>query len=272
MGQGDFNQQPDRTLSDVHEMVSDHRDTGNGIYISVRKYPTGDVEAVGLKLTSEDSLRRGGGAKRKASDKASMDESVLDKSRRRAKSQVRRKCMVIAADRLLTLTFRANVQDLDEAWKCFGYFNKLMRWRFGERWQYVAVPEFQKRGAVHFHLAVNGYYHANTVRRLWHRAVGGYDGNVDFTSPKKIKKNSWNPKRVAGYLAKYMSKCDVVGFNGRRYSSGGKIQLPDPVKGWLALGLSTIQVLRQIIERMTRSQVQIIWEAEDYYGITYVST
>lgn len=259
-------------LSEHHPMITTDRDTGNAYYMSGRQYPTGDVEIVAIQLDSDDSLRRGGGARRKNDDKSAMDDVTLNKSISRARTTVRRRLLAMSADRMLTLTFRENVTDIDVAWQRFKYFVRLMRHRYRDRWAYVAVPEYQKRGAVHFHLAVTGYYHVNTIRRLWLRAVGQFGGNIDITSPKKFGKNSWNPKRIAVYLSKYITKSETVDFNRRRYSSGGDIQIPEPVKGWLALGMPVIKVMRETVESMTRKPVSMIWESDGYFGITYLST
>lgn len=252
-------------------MITQGRDTGNGFYLSGRQYPDGTVELVALQLTEDDSLRRGGGGKRKNEDKSTMDERALFESSRRSRSTVRRLILSMCADRLLTLTFKENLTDIDEAWKVFKYFAKLMRWRYKD-FSYVAVPEYQKRGAVHFHLAIEGYYHANTVRNLWLRACGKYQGNIDITSPRKAGKNSWNPKRIASYLSKYLTKNETVEFNRRRYSSGGGIKIPEPVKGWLALGMPVIKVMRETIESMTRNPVSCIHESKGYFQIFYLST
>lgn len=269
------NPQPEakRSLADCHALISADRDTGNGIYLTARRYPTGDVEMCGIRLESEDTLRRGGGAKRKNTDKTQMDVFTLHKSVQRARVNIRRKVLTIQADNLLTLTFRENVTDINDAWKCFHYFVKQMRWRYKDRWRYVAVPEYQDRGAVHFHLAIAGYYHHSTVRRIWLAAVGQKGGNIDFSSAKRrYGSNTKNPKKIAGYIAKYISKHDSSEFNRRRFSSGGKIQIPSPLTGWLALGCPVIAVMRQTIEVITRKQVVSVWESENYYGIVYLST
>jgi len=261
-----------RSLAGWHPLVVEERDTASGFHISLRQYPTGDVEATAIKMHYYDTLKRRGGAKRKNSEKKEMNESTLKKSQQRAKAQVRRKILSMQADRLLTLTFRENVTDIDEAWKILKYFIKLMRWRFKD-FQYVVVPEYQKRGAVHFHLAVRGYYHANTVRRLWHRAAGEHGGNVDITSPRKyISKNSWNPRRIGAYLSKYMNKEETVDFNKKRYTSGGKVKIPESIKGWMALGYPVHNVMRDIINQMTDKSIRTLWEIDNFSNVVYLST
>ncbi len=257
----------------LHPLITKGRDTGNGYAISTRYYAGCDeVEVTAIQLGYEDSLKRGGGGKRKTDSKENMDASTLAKSCNRARTVVRRKALAMLADRMLTLTFRENVTDISEAWKCFKYFSKLCKKRFKERWRYIAVPEYQKRGAVHFHICLSGYFHIKTIRHFWLKAVGDYQGNVDITSPEKFGKKSWNPKRIANYLSKYLSKNDSVEFNKRRYSSGGDIQLPEPVCGWLALGVPVMKVMCEIVDSISRKQVTTMWESEGYFGITYVST
>lgn len=260
-------------IKDLHPLITQERVAGNGHYIVSRHYENcGEVEICGIRLDYGDSLKRGGGAGRKNRDKDTMDEATLNKSVARARTGIRRKAMAMGADRMLTLTFKDNVTDITEAWSVFKYFCKLMRKRYRDRWAYIAVPEFQKRGAVHFHLSVADYYHAGTVRRLWRRAAGDRGGNIDITSPRNAGKNSWSPKRIAAYLAKYLTKSDAVDFNKRRYSSGGSIELPEPEKGWIALGVPLVQIMRQIIESKTRKRLETIWQSDGYLGITYCST
>ena len=54
----------------------------------------------------------------------------------------------------LTLTFAENVKDIDYANQCFNSWLTLIRRVFSD-FAYLCVPEFQKRGAVHYHLLSN---------------------------------------------------------------------------------------------------------------------
>ena len=54
----------------------------------------------------------------------------------------------------LTLTFADNVKDIDFANKCFNSWLTSIRLLFPV-FAYLCVPEFQKRGAVHYHLLTN---------------------------------------------------------------------------------------------------------------------
>lgn len=262
-----------KTLTEANQLITTERSSGNGLALSCRVYPCGEAEITALRLDSEDSLKRGGGAGRKNEDKDTMDSTTLFKSCSRAKISVRRKLLTLSADRMLTLTFRENLTDLDEAWRVFKYFGKLMRGHW-KNFAYVCVPEYQKRGAVHFHLAIKGFYNVTIVREFWRRAAGAYGGNVDITKPRKRfgKGSNWNPKKIAGYLSKYITKNEVVAFNKRRYSTGGKIEVPEPMRGWLALGLSVPQILGQVLQSLTHKPATQYFEFEAYFSGYYAAT
>jgi len=101
---------------------------------------------------------------------------------------------------LITLTMR-NIVSIRLAYSCLHSFNLRLRKQFGEGFRYVAVPEFQKRGAVHFHILYWGLADEiiqnersnRTIQNLW--ALGYVDCLPTDGSGK-----------LAGYLAKYMSK------------------------------------------------------------------
>ena len=52
---------------------------------------------------------------------------------------------------LLTITFKENRGSLSECSRFFNLFTTNLRYRYGKQFRYIAVPEFQKRGAVHYH-------------------------------------------------------------------------------------------------------------------------
>jgi len=256
----------------VPELASVDRITGNSYYCTVRQYPTSDIDCVSLKLTPDDEFRRGRGGVRKNTEKTAMDSATLAASRRRAASTIRRRSLCLNADRMLTLTFRDCVTDQAVAWGVFRRFNRLMKWRFPQ-WRYVAVQELQQRGAVHFHLAISGYYHVQTVRRFWLQAAGEFGGNVDIASSKKVAgKNSWSPRRIASYLAKYLTKTDIADFNKRRYSSGGDIPEPEKISFYVPYGLNMHVLFRKIIEVNSRLQVRTMVDLPGFYQTIYVST
>jgi hypothetical protein len=183
-------------------------------------------------------------------------EGDHDKSRRvsarRAKTAVRHRCKMIAADQLLTLTYRENMTDFDRLKKDFKEFVRRLR-LYGE-FEYIAGIEKQKRGALHLHLAINALpfwmknaqgvkvKSANLVRSVWRGVVGLDNGNIDLTKPRRNAAH-----RVASYISKYISKAleDAV-FNAKSYWSSRGIPKPKKDKLWFRSDMSTSEIVAKI--------------------------
>ncbi len=80
---------------------------------------------------------------------------------------------------LMTLTYKANVQDLDAAYADLELFIKRLKYPL-KKYQYpypefdlkyICRPEFQERGAVHFHLVTNlrAFPFAKKIVKQWKR-------------------------------------------------------------------------------------------------------
>lgn len=110
-------------------------------------------------------------------------------------------------NKFLTLTFEENVTDLDYS------HNELKKWIKRVNYQvfktkksemkYVAVIEFQKRGAVHYHILCNlPYIDVNSLAKTWGHG---------FIKLNKIKGDrgrfgSDECDNVGAYVCKYMTK------------------------------------------------------------------
>lgn len=136
-------------------------------------------------------------------------EDNIRRATARAKSAVRRLCLAAQVDRLLTLTYQENQTDLAQGWEDFTRFIRIMRDAM-PKWVYVAVAERQKRGAVHFHLAVKGFQDVRRLRAAWRNVVGA--GNIDVTNPRKYGGRNGFTSQAARcascsrYITKYMLK------------------------------------------------------------------
>jgi len=119
----------------------------------------------------------------------------------RAKGEIRRKCLSIQADHLVTLTYRDNVEDRDRVLTDLERLRRMLS-RIGYRMPYVAVLECQKRGAIHPHLAVRGFQDIRLLRRCWYKIVGKAQGQVNVRGPRP----GTSPVKLARYLSKYISK------------------------------------------------------------------
>lgn len=192
--------------------------------VKSRVYPaSGLTERTGyFPARSEFAVPRGR-PRRKASE---MVERSLE-SIAASKRALRRLVYALGPDRMLTLTFRENVEDFDVAYKAFRAFARSWHNNFPTS-PVVAVPERQQRGAWHFHLALRGYHDVNVIRSFWkHGAI-----NI-----KKGKKSG-----VSAYLAKYLGK-DLAVLGRSAYRVINRKYLTAPAVSELRLFLNPISDL-----------------------------
>lgn len=143
---------------------------------------------------------------------------------RRAKSRIRQRILAAQADHLLTLTYRENMTDYDRANADLTRFVRLVKARMPE-WVYIAVPEKQKRGAWHWHMAVRDRQDVEVLRALWRSVIG--EGNIDVQPPRGKGKD--RRLSLVKYLGKYLAKGFEEGhreLNGRRFRSSLGIEVP----------------------------------------------
>ena len=159
----------------------------------LRDYGGGLGEVGWAFIPSRRPFNAGGGG-------GEPNEKNADRACRRAQSRIRQLVLSANLDHLLTLTYRDNVTELRQASDDLRRFIRTIRTKL-PGFLYVAVPERQKRGAWHWHLAVAGRQDVVLLRRLWLRVVG--DGNIDVQKPR-----SQQNRRLAlvRYLGKYLAK------------------------------------------------------------------
>lgn len=105
----------------------------------------------------------------------------------------------------ITLTFAENVTDVTFANKKFRYFIDKVR-RVKKDFKYLCIPEFQKRGAVHYHMLCNININDSTLLYV-------QEDNKKFKHIKywndgfsSIEVMTGESKKVVGYISKYMTK------------------------------------------------------------------
>ena len=105
-------------------------------------------------------------------------------------------------NRTFELTFKENITDLRKANKEFRNFIKRLKYYYGDDLKYIAVVEFQERGAIHYHLVVDRFIPVNksrsrkdekSLREIWSNGI------VFIQSIK-------NRNEQVDYITKYMSK------------------------------------------------------------------
>ncbi|MBP9759913.1 MAG: hypothetical protein KBD24_00930 [Candidatus Pacebacteria bacterium] len=102
---------------------------------------------------------------------------------------------------LVTLTYRDNFTNLGLAYQHFSAFTRTLRSKYGKEFRYICVPEFQKRGAVHFHALVWGLPEEVVLQERNTRALAGLWAK-GFVFLKQTDGN----ERLSRYLSKYMAK------------------------------------------------------------------
>lgn len=137
---------------------------------------------------------------------------------------------------LLTLTYKNNQKSIVQGYKDFSSFVKALRYKFGKLFRYVSVPEFQERGAIHFHAMFwclpDSIGKTERRTRLVARICG--HGYVD------IKVTDGSPK-LAGYISKYMAKnfIDYRLRGQKAYSCSRNLKRPEIVSGINQFGVDT---------------------------------
>lgn len=97
--------------------------------------------------------------------------------------------------KFLTLTFKENVTDIKACNLEFKNFIKRLKYNYKlKELKYIAVIEFQKRGAIHYHVMLNiPYIPQKDLQELWRNG---------FIFINKID----NVDNLGAYLVKYMTK------------------------------------------------------------------
>lgn len=137
----------------------------------------------------------------------------------------------------ITLTFKENIIDIKLANKKFQNYVRQVKRVFKE-FSYIAIPEFQKRGAIHYHLLTNipadsPLIPKREIKRLYNKEIKCYKEleyydlkywNYGFSSAEVMK---GNVKKVIGYISKYMTKdIDNRLFGKHRYFYSQNLSKP----------------------------------------------
>lgn len=118
----------------------------------------------------------------------------------------------------VTLTFKENITDLNVANRKFNIAMKKIRRKY-KNFMYLGVPEFQKRGAVHYHLLTNLDPNSEFIPKQFNKAI--YDPNSKTTKNLEYYDLPWwshgyssafdlsltdEHFSVAAYMTKYFYK------------------------------------------------------------------
>lgn len=172
----------------------------SGDVVEVYEYEKGYLK--GYTLTENELNNR-------ASSKSNSDDTdSRERSLSRAKKNLRRLINANVGQygkeftaKFLTLTFGENITDIDRANYEFTKFIKRLNYHcFGTKkanLKYTCVIEFQKRGAIHYHVIIYNmpYVKANDIANVW--------GN-GFIKINKID----DVDNVGAYVSEYLGQAD----------------------------------------------------------------
>lgn len=176
---------------------------------------------------------------------------------KRASSRVRRLCKVMAADTMLTLTYRANQTDLA---LCKRHLKEFVRRlvRIIPTFRAVCAFEQQERGAWHVHIAcerilstlTKGGVKVKSFRLLlevWRSVTGELGGAVNVAQGATKKRS---PARIAQYLSKYLMKAFADGGKwSNRWTKYGEVEVPKPVQlGYCASMGAAVEAAYSLID------------------------
>ena len=177
-----------------------HRIIQSGDIIEIYEYSEGYIK--GYKLTDNEKNNR------RRSESNPDDTDSRERSLKRAKANLRR---IINSNvgqygkeftaKFLTLTFKDNVKDLDKAnYEFKKFIQRLNYYCFGVKknnLKYTCVVEFQKRGAIHYHVIIYNmpYLKANDIANVW--------GN-GFIKINKID----DIDNVGAYVSEYLGQAE----------------------------------------------------------------
>ncbi len=140
-----------------------------------------------------------GGAHRTTSKSEDIEQSLKNyaNTNQRRRDTVRRlACSNFNAqyDKFFTLTFADNKTDVKECNYLFKKFMQKLKYKLKIDIKYLAVIEFQKRGAVHYHVLSNiPYIPQNELQELWG------NGFVYINAISHVD-------NIGAYIVKYMTK------------------------------------------------------------------
>ena len=178
-------------------------------------------------------------------EKIEYEIKKMEFSIQRTKTQIKR--MVNSNPQLnkfMTLTFADNMTDLKQANYLFNQFAKRMTYRF-PNFEYLAVPEFQKRGAIHYHLLCNlPYIEIGGLEYIWSHGI------VNIRQICKVN-------NLGSYMSKYLGKELFNGkmFNKKKFFRSQTLNKSVEMIGWYAKMFANkfLSLIKPVFEKVFES-------------------
>lgn len=190
-------------------------------------------------------------------------KEISNKNINRTKIQFQRliQCNINQFKSFITLTFKDNVINVNDANKKFATWRTKVKSVYKE-FAYICVPEFQKRGAVHYHLLTNLDINNSVIIIPQENKKNQYD--VKYWSYGFTSVFPADTINVIGYMTKYMTKdIDNRLFSKRRYFYSSNLVKPIEYN----LDFSNIEDFQTLIKLFDKEYIlNYFREYEDFYG------
>lgn len=146
----------------------------------------------------------------------------------RSKLQCQRlaKCNSDIWETFITLTFADNITDIKIANRELNKFISKIK-RVYKDFKYICVPEFQKRGAIHYHLLTN--ISINNEKLIYRQLDNKKYFHIKYWNNgfDKVDNIKGDIKKIIGYISKYMTKdIDNRLFGKHRYMYSQNLNKP----------------------------------------------
>lgn len=174
----------------------------------------------------------------------------------------------------ITLTFKENISDIEYSNYVFKVFIKKFKYYLRKKFnnfelKYIAVPELQKRGAIHFHLVTNvpQYVRYIDLIKMWQKSISNNKHASKKTSGgslhiKYSNNETYNTQLIARYLTKYLTKQNErTEFLGKKtYFCSRNLKRPIIKKYYLDNSKSLETTLQQLIKnnKVRKKDIQFI--------------
>jgi len=170
---------------------SNYRIIKCGLIIEIYDYQTPYIYNLGQLRTAQAELEE--------SNARALRTDNLERARRKIKRIVNSNTFVYGYHPIfITYTFAKNCTDIREANRQFEkHITHLRRSVVGRRLRYLAVPELQKRGAIHYHVVFFDLPFIAGIKTIFAKSWG--QGFVQIKAVKHVR-------NVGAYISKYFSK------------------------------------------------------------------
>lgn len=153
------------------------------VRVKVINYPRGYREIIISEgIINKKNNKKGGRKKNK------YDTDDVNRKRRvyRVKRDIKRLALMNKLTRMMTLTFRDNIINVNEADKYFKKYIYALKEKGIKDLKYIMVRELQQRGAVHYHVLIDRYIPHKMAYEIWLNVTGGGSVNLKLHGLKGI--------------------------------------------------------------------------------------